>query len=168
MSVPLVSLSSFTNLAGPSLADDLRRLVAEAACDSLALFSDPRGEHLALLPVGAGQQFRRVEELHGLEIEGLRPLCVMNIRGGEARPAASDDRARELERLEQSLAARERYITDCEHRMAEVGHNLSEREAMLEQREQMLIEKEREFFRLSGELANKTETTLNKRNVAQG
>lgn len=150
MSVPIVPLSAFSNLAGAAMADDLRRLLASPDYAGLVLFSDTLGEQLALLPVGAGQAYARIEDVGGSEIEGLRPLCALRLRGaaGDAKEA---EREKEVERLEAALKARERYIVECEQRLAEVGQGLTEREAMLEQREEMLIQKEREFFRRSGE-----------------
>lgn len=148
MSVPVVPLSAFSNLAGSALADDLRRLLAGSDHSVLVLFSDTLGEQLAILPVGPGQSYARLEDVDGAEIEGLRPLCALRVRGGGGADA---ERERELARMEESLNTRERQIAECERRLAEVGQGLTEREAMLEQREQMLIEKEREFFRRSGE-----------------
>jgi hypothetical protein len=149
MSVPIVPLTSFLNLAGGALAGDVRRLMAAPDLLGLVLFSDTSGEQLALLPVGAGQSYAALEEVGAAEIEGLRPLCALRLRGAEE--GGPGEREREIARMEESLRARERYVAECEQRMAEVGQGLSEREAMLEQREQMLIEKEREFFRRSGE-----------------
>ena len=152
MSVPVVPLSSFSNLAGSSLAEDLRRLVANPAYAALVLFSDTLGEQLAILPVGQGQVYARLEDVNGAEIEGLRPLCALRLRGETAGAEPRDDaRERELARIEESLKVRERFVVECERKLAEFGQGLTEREAMLEQREQMLIEKEREFFRRSGE-----------------
>jgi hypothetical protein len=152
MSVPVVPLSSFSNLAGSSLAEDLRRLVVNPGYVALVLFSDGLGEQLAILPVGQGQVYARLEDVNGAEIEGLRPLCALRLRGAEVGPEPKDDaRERELARIEESLKVRERFVVECERKMAELGQSLSEREAMMEQREQMLIEKEREFFRRSGE-----------------
>jgi hypothetical protein len=152
MSVPVVPLSSFSNLAGSSLAEDLRRLVANPSYAALVLFSDTLGEQLAILPVGQGQVYARLEDVNGAEIEGLRPLCALRLRGETAGPEPQDDaKERELARIEESLKVRERFVMECERKLAEFGQGLTEREAMLEQREQMLIEKEREFFRRSGE-----------------
>ena len=152
MSVPVVPLSSFSNLAGSALAEDLRRLVANPSYAGLVLFSDALGEQLAILPVGQGQIHARLEDVGGAEIEGLRPLCALRLRGASAGAEPQDDaRERELARVEESLKVRERFVAECERKLAELGQGLSEREAMLEQREQMLIEKEREFFRRSGE-----------------
>ncbi len=152
MSVPLVPLSAFGNLAGSALADDLRHLVANPAYSALVLFSDAAGEQLAILPVGQGQIYARLEDVRGAEIEGLRPLCALRLQGAVAGPDSGDEeRERELARVEESLKVRERFVAECERKLAELGQGLSEREAMLEQREQMLIEKEREFFRRSGE-----------------
>ena len=152
MNVPIVPLSAFCNLAGAALAEDVRRLAANPGFSGLVLFSDTLGEQLAILPVGGGQRYGRVEEVAGAEIEGLRPLCALRLRGG-AEATEDGERAKELARMEESLKARERYVAECEQRMAEVGQNLSEREAMLEQREQQLLSKERDFFRRSGDLA---------------
>lgn len=157
MSVPVVPLSAFSNLAGSALAGDVRRLMAAPGLAGLVLFSDAQGEQLALLPIGPGERYSRIEELAGVEIEGLRPLCALRLREEVAPAPNLDERARDLARLEESLRARERFIADCEHRLAEVGQGLSEREAMLEQREQQLLAKERDFFRRSGELARRTE-----------
>lgn len=163
MSVPVVALAAFANLCGPALSADLRRLVAEARHDALVLFSDTAGEQLAILPVGPGETYPRLEAVRGAVIEGLRPLCALSLAAEPARDAApspsrpaprdSADRQAELDRREESLRVRERYIAECEQKLAEVGHSLSEREAMLEQREQMLIAKERDFFRRGGERA---------------
>lgn len=159
MSVPVVPLSAFSNLAGSALADDLRRLLASPDYLGLVLFSDTLGEQLALLPVGPGQSHARLEDVGGAEIEGLRPLCALRLRGSDGGAAAKDaEREKELARLEETLTTRERFIVECEQRLAEVGQGLSEREAMLEQREQMVMEKEREFFRRSGEATRKAAT----------
>ena len=155
MSVPTVPLSAFCNLAGAALAEDVRRLMANLDYTALVLFSDTLGEQLAILPIGRGQRYGRIEDVSGAEIEGLRPLCGMRLRG-VAETTDDGERAKELTRLEDSLKARERYVAECEQRMAEVGQNLSEREAMLEQREQQLLAKERDFFRRSGELTRQT------------
>ena len=156
MSVPTVPLSAFCNLAGAALAEDLRRLMANLDYTALVLFSDALGEQLAILPVGRGQRYGRLEEVTGAEIEGLRPLCGMRLRGAPVETADDGERSKELARLEESLKVRERYVAECEQRMAEVGQGLSEREAMLEQREQQLLAKERDFFRRSGDLARQT------------
>lgn len=148
-------MSAFTNLAGAALAEDLRRLASNPEYAGLVLFSDVAGEQLAILPVGPGQPYLCLEDVAGVEIEGLRPLCALRLRGGEPMGGAVADKERELARVEESLAVRERYIADCERRLAEVGQSLSEREAMLEQREQMLVKKEREFFRRGAEATRK-------------
>jgi hypothetical protein len=158
MSVPVVPLSSFGNLAGSALAADLRALIASGKHDGLVLFSDMRGENLAILPVGPGQPYASIDEVRGIEIEGLRPLCAMRLREESAPAAPSRADSREIARIEESLNVRERYIAECERKLAEVGQNLSEREAMLEQREQMLLAKERDFFRRSGDATRRDET----------
>jgi hypothetical protein len=143
MSVPIVPLSAFSNLAGPALADDLRRLLASPGLIALVLFSDTLGEQLALLPVGPDQAFANIDDVGGREIEGLRPLCALRLRGGGKTGRAEDEaREAELERRETALKKRER--------------ELEEREQSLAEREQMLVEKEREFFRRSGETARQT------------
>jgi hypothetical protein len=153
MSVPVVPLSAFSNLAGSALAEDLRRLLANPDYSGLVLFSDTLGEQLAILPVGLAQDYKRIEDLHGAEIEGLRPLCAMRLRAeAPVREKPSSGREQELMQLDESLRARERYIAECEQRLADAGQMLSEREAILEQREQMLTAKERDFFRRSGDL----------------
>ena len=152
MSVPVVPLSSFGNLAGFALAEDLRRLIANPSYGALVLFSDALGEQLAILPVGPGEVYERLEQVDGAEIEGLRPICAMRLRGAStAAELDQKEREQELDRIEESLKTRERFVEECERKMSELGQSLSEREAMMEQREQMLIEKEREFFRRSGE-----------------
>lgn len=158
MSIPLVPLSSFSNLAGASLAADLRRLMSDPAISALVLFSDTSGENIALLPVGLGQPYEKLETLAGREIEGLRPLCALRLRSDSVAP--ENQKAEELIRLEESLSVRERYITECEQKLAEMGQNLAEREAMLEQREQMLAVKEREFFRRSGDAARQSNSRI--------
>lgn len=165
MSITLVTLTAFSNLAGSALAGDIRHLLASPVHTHIVLFSDVAGEQVALMAVGPGQRYEKLEELHGVEIEGLRPLCALRTqvetmagaaepaRGGrgeadEARLAAKE---KELARIEESLRTREQYLAECEQRMAQVGQNLAEREAMVDQREQMVMEKEREFFRRGGE-----------------
>lgn len=145
MSVPIIPLSAFCNLAGASLADDLRRLLAAPEFTGLVLYSDTLGEQLALLPVGPGQVIGGVEDVGWGEIEGLRPLCALRLRGGgKSEQPEAGPREREQTRREQALAKRER--------------DLDEREQALVEREQMLVEKEREFFRRSGEAARQTVT----------
>ena len=151
MSVPVVPLSAFSNLAGAALAEDLRRLMANRDLTGLVLFSDTLGEHLAFLPLGPGQSYERVDDVAGVEIEGLRPLCALRLRGGLSG-GEGEGRAEELARLEASLRERERRIAADEQRLADVGQALVERESMLDQREQMLLAKERDFFRRSGEM----------------
>lgn len=141
MSVPIVPLSAFSNLAGASLAGDLRRLIASPDYAGLVLFSDTLGEQLAILPVGPGQAYPRLEDVSGAEIEGLRPLCALRLRGG-GKGEGDAAREQELARREEALARRER--------------ELDEREQALVEREQMHVEKEREFFRRSGATARQT------------
>lgn len=155
MSVPVVPLSAFSNLAGSSLTEDLRRLMANPGINGLVLFSDILGENLALLPLGPGQSYTRLEEVAGVEIEGLRPLCALRLRGGFSE-GGGDERAKELARLEESLKARELRIAEAEQRLADATQSVTEREATLEQREQMLLTKERDFFRRSGESARQS------------
>jgi hypothetical protein len=138
MSVPEVPLSAFSNLAGSSLSDDLRRLLADPELAGLVLFSDTLGEHLALLPVGAGLAYARIEDVGGAEIEGLRPLAALRLRGSAP---------------EEDLQKREKQLAEGEKRLAAATKALAEREAQVARREQMLIEKERDFFRRSGDLA---------------
>lgn len=164
MSVPVVPLSAFTNLAGSALVEDLRRLLASPEFTGLVLFSDTLGEQLAILPVGPGQNYGRIEDTHGVEIEGLRPLCGLHLQAAAA-PSKERSPARdpELAQLAETLKTRERYVADCEKRLAELGQNLSEREAMLEQRELMLIAKERDFFRRSGDFSRQQEEVGSRR-----
>lgn len=156
MRIPFVSQEAFGNLAGGALAEDLARLSLVREYSGLVLFSDLAGGQLAILPVGPAETYTRFEELEGITLEGLRPLCALRLeRRREVTPLASaapvsagrDEQAR----LAESFREREAYLAECERRMAEVGQGLAEREAMLEQREQALQEKERDFFRRSGE-----------------
>lgn len=89
-----------------------------------------------------------------MELDGLRALCATRAADGEAN-ALTAAKEKELAQLEESLRARERYIDECEHRLADAGQALSEREAQLEQREQQLLAKERDFFRRGGETAGR-------------
>lgn len=169
MSITLVTLSAFSNLAGAALAADIRHLLANPIYTHLVLFSDVAGEQLAILPVGPGEQYTLLDELKGREIEGLRPLCALRTQVDVIAPAeiaatphrTEEDEARfaarekELNRKEESLRAREEYIAQCEKRMAQLGQNLAEREALVDQRESMIMEKEREFFRRGGEVVRK-------------
>lgn len=145
MSIPLVSSASFRSLVGDALAGRLDEMLERRDFTDLVLFSDAAGGRIALLPVGPGQRFERLAAVAGLEVDGLRPLCAFHPREDGADGT-------EASLVRESLDARERYLAECEHRMAEVGQGLSEREAQLEQREQQLLTKEREFFRRSGEL----------------
>jgi hypothetical protein len=170
MSIPLVTLTAFSNLAGAALGGDIRHLLASPVYTHLVLFSDVAGEQLAILPVGPGQPYKLPEELHGKEIEGLRPLCALrtevdviasaDIGEKSARPAEDEARLvareKELARKEESLRTREQYVAECEHRMAQVGQNLAEREALVDHREAMVMEKEREFFRRGGEATRRS------------
>jgi hypothetical protein len=140
MNVPVVPLSAFSNLAGSALAEDLRRLLANPDYAWLVLFSDTLGEQLALLPVGPGQAYGRLDEVDGAEIEGLRPLCALRMRGaGPSSESKDTEREQEMTKREEALKKRER--------------ELEEREQSLAEREQMLVDKEREFFRQGGAAA---------------
>lgn len=150
MSVPIVPLSAFSNLAGPALAEDLRRLVANPVFTGLVLFSDTLGENLAILPLGPGQRYEQIDQVAGVEIEGLRPLCAMGPSGDAGGADAA--RGRELARLEEDLKARERQLVEREKRLAEASQALAERE-------QALLAKERDFFRQGGELASRAKAT---------
>jgi hypothetical protein len=180
MSITIVTLSAFSNLAGAALAQDIRHLLTNPVYTHLVLFSDVAGEQLAILPVGPGQEYTQLSALQGKEIEGLRPLCALRTQV-EALPSAdvpakvsrTDEEAaqfaareKELARKEETLRAREEYLAECEQRMAQVGQNLAEREAMVDQREAMIIEKEREFFRRGGEVVGKPSARDAKANEA--
>lgn len=154
MRTPFVTQEAFANLAGAALADDVVKLSSVPEYTGLVLFSDLSGGQLAILPIGPQETYVRFEELDGITLEGMRPLCALRLERRrepvfKAAPsrAASDD----LARLAESLRERELYLADCERKMAEVGQGLAEREAMLEQREHALEEKERDFFRRSGD-----------------
>ena len=142
MSIPLVSLASFRSLAGDGLNGRLESLLEQKDFTDVVLFSDAAGGRMALLLVGPGQRYADLGAVSGLEVQGVRPLCACHLNGDGTDTSL----------LRESLDARERYLAECEHRMAEVGQGLSEREAQLEQREQQLLSKEREFFLRSGEL----------------
>ena len=148
MSIPLVSLSSFRSLVGDALSGRLDEMLERRDFTEVVLFSDLGGARVALLPVGPGQRLERLAAVAGLEVDGLRPLCAFH-------PREDGSDGTEASLVRESLDARERYLAECEHRMAEVGQGLSEREAQLEQREQreqQLLTKERDFFRRSGEV----------------
>ncbi len=150
MNIPLVSLTSFRSLVGDPLAGRLDEMLERRDFSEVVLFSDLAGSQVALLPVGPGQRYEHLAAVAGLEVEGLRPLCAFH-------PREDGSDGTEASLVRESLDARERYLAECEHRMAEVGQGLSEREAQLEQREQQLLSKERDFFRRSGELTRQNE-----------
>ena len=152
--LPLVPLAALHSLAGDVFSGQIAELVARKDFSELVLFSDTPGERLALVTVGPGKRFERLADVAGVEIDGLRPLCATRAAGG-AGGAGTEAKEKELAQLEESLKARERYIDECEHRLADAGQALSEREAQLEQREQQLLAKERDFFRRGGETAGR-------------
>lgn len=152
--LPLVPLAAFHSLAGDVFAGQIAELVARKDFSELVLFSDTAGERLALVTVGPGKRFERLADVAGVELDGLRALCATRAAGG-AGGAVTEAKEKELAQLEESLKARERYIDECEHRLADAGQALSEREAQLEQREQQLLAKERDFFRRGGETAGR-------------
>lgn len=153
MSIPIIPLSAFRGLVGDALAVQLDGLLARPELSEIVLFSDVAGDRIALLTIGKGERFERLVDAAGLQVEGLRALCAMRPRATEAAPAAGGKKERELAQMEESLKARERYVDECEQRIADVGQALTEREALVEQREQQLLGKERDFFRRSGDLA---------------
>lgn len=144
MSIPVVPLSAFCNLAGAALAEDIRRLLARPGLGGLVLFSDTVGEQLALLPVGQGEEYARVQEVVGVEIEGLRPLCALDLQG---ESSSDETRAAELTRREDSVEKRERHLAAEEARLSELARVLKDREAQVEEREQRVLAKERNFER---------------------
>jgi hypothetical protein len=151
MSIPVVPLSAFCNLAGVALGEDIRRLVARRGLSGLVLFSDTLGEHLAVLPVGEGQPYGRVKQVIGVEIEGLRPLCALDLLGEDT----DDERSVQLARREEGLKARELELADQARALTEATVALKEREALVKQAEQALLNKERDFFRRGGEQARR-------------
>ncbi len=153
MSTPVVPMSAFRSLAGDELGGQIDELVTRKECSELVLFSDPSGAQMALVSVGQGRRFAALADVAGVEIDGLRALCAARAREAERGGGRADGRDKELAQLEESLNARERYVAECELRIAEVGQTLSEREAMIEQREQQLLSKERDFFRRGGEVS---------------
>lgn len=150
MSIPIVPYHAFFSLAGEELAEHLEQLVAGRDCSEIVLFSDVQGGRLALLPVGKTHKHTKLAELSGKEIDGLHPLCALRPPADGAPPDPLREREQDLIRLEHSLKARENYLAECEHRIADVGHNLSVREALLEQREHILIGLEKDYFDRTG------------------
>lgn len=147
MHVPPLPLSAFCRLIGPDLAGQLEKLRARPAeTGAVVLFSDPRGAALALLTVGPGRRFERLEDAAEAEIDGMRALCVLD----ETTPEPSSGGA-EASHLDETLRMREGFLEECEQRLADAGQRLAEREALVEQREQALLAKERDFFRRGGE-----------------
>jgi hypothetical protein len=148
MHVPPLPLSAFRRLIGPELAGQLEQLRGKPAGSGVVvLFSDPRGTELALLTVGPGQRFERLEDAAKVEIDGLRALCVLD-------ETASSGGAAEASHVDETLRTRESFLEECEQRLADAGQRLAEREALVEQREQALLSKERDFFRRGGEAAS--------------
>lgn len=140
MSIPIVPLSAFCNLAGAALAEDIRRLLSRPSLGGLVLFSDTVGEQLALLPVGEGENYARVQQLAGLEIEGLRPLCAIDLKGDDA---SDETRAHDLTQRESRVGARERELAAEAERLDKLTRTLKDREAQIEEREQRVLAKER-------------------------
>jgi hypothetical protein len=146
MHVPPLPLSAFRRLIGPELAGQLETLRARpAGSGQVVLFSDPRGEALALLTVGPGHRFERLEDASKVEIDGLRALCVLD------ETTTVSDEGGDVKHIAETLRTREEFIAKCEEGLAEAGQRLAEREALVEQREQALLAKERDFFRRGGE-----------------
>lgn len=145
MHVPVVPYAAFACLAGEELSRELDTLLVRPDLRGVVLYSDARGTRLALSMVGPDQAHRELTDVNaGVELDGLAPLCAL--RAGDSGSEGGglpglDEREREIARMEASLRSRERYLQECEHRMAEVGQNLSEREALLEHREAVLAEK---------------------------
>jgi hypothetical protein len=150
MSIPIVPYHAFFSLAGEELAEHLEQLVASRNCSEIVLYSDVQGGKLALLPVGDTHKHSNLSELAGREIDGLHPLCALRPPRDGTAPDPLRERELDLIRLEHSLKARETYLSECEHRIADVGHNLSVREALLEQREHILIGLEKDYFDRTG------------------
>ena len=149
MHVPPLPLSAFRRLIGPELAGQLEESRARSAGTGVVvLFSDARGEALALLTVGPGRRFERLEDAAKAEIDGLRALCVLD------EAASSPGDGGDVNHLAETLRTRENFIEECERGLAEAGQRLAEREALVEQREQALLAKERDFFRRGGEAAS--------------
>jgi hypothetical protein len=151
MSIPIVPYYAFCNLAGEALSEELERLISSRGFAELVLFSDLHGSKLALLPVGAGNRYTKLADVAGQELDGLRPLCAMKAPKGGTAPDPAFEHEQELVRLEASFKAREHYLAECEHRIADVGQSLAVREALLEQREHTLIALEKDFFERSGQ-----------------
>lgn len=149
MHVPPLPLSAFRRLIGPDLAGQLETLRVRPGAGSgqVVLFSDLRGEALALLTVGPGRRFERLEDAAKAEIDGLRALCVLD------ETAVLSGEGGDTTHLADTLRTRENFIAECEEGLAEAGQRLAEREALVEQREQALLAKERDFFRRGGEAA---------------
>lgn len=143
MHLPAIPLDSFRRLVGAELSRQLDELRARAGDEKIVLFSDLHGERLALLTVGAGRRFERLEDVVVAEIDGMRALCSLDASAKTAEAPHSAD-------FEDSLRQREQFLEECEQRLADAGQRLSEREALLEQREQTVLSKERELARGAG------------------
>jgi hypothetical protein len=151
MSIPIVPYYAFCSLAGEALSEELERLVASRNFLALVLFSDVHGSELALLPVGTGHRYVKLEDVAGLELQGLRPLCAIKAPKDGVPPDPAFEHEQDLVRLEASFKSREQYLAECEIRIADVGQSLAVREALLEQREHILIGLEKDFFERSGQ-----------------
>jgi len=134
MNVPILPLRAFRILAGDELATELDKHLAREEFTDLVLFTDETGQHLALLPVGAGQRFEKLEDAVNVEIEGLRALCAT--KAGPLAAIATVDLSARESALERKEAA------------------LYEREAQLDQREQALALREAELTAKAGKTLN--------------
>jgi hypothetical protein len=136
-----VSLSNFLEAAGADHHIAVVRLWEDPNLTHLVLFSDRRGGDVAILPVGAEAEFKDLTSAAKFEHEGLQARISVRTRSGELQSHKQD-----LAQLEVSLRARERYVVDCESKLAALSQNMVLREAQIEHREQALIERQRKYL----------------------
>jgi hypothetical protein len=86
-----VSLLRLLDLYGESHRAELDELWAAPGTDYLALFADDTGRDCAILPVGSAHEYRNLDTVLGLNIEGLHAVCYTPardmVRPVEAPPA---------------------------------------------------------------------------------
>ena len=138
-----VTLSEFLKNAGAQNYVPVAQLWEDPNLTHLVLFSDQSGADVAVLPVGGGADFKDLASASKLVFEGLHARMSVRTRAGELALHRQD-----LEQLDQALRARERYVSECEHRLAGVTQSLVTREAQLEQREAQFKDKQRRLLAL--------------------
>lgn len=75
-----VSLLRLLDLYGESHRAELDELWAAPGTDYLALFADDAGRDCAILPVGPAHEYRNLDTVLGLRIEGLHAVCYTPAR----------------------------------------------------------------------------------------